>query len=169
MNTYQAKTTPPLENEVVLQLLEQRLLQVNISLVSLRNEHGKLVKAIGETTNTAEIIPYYQKKWKEHQLRINAVLKQYMKLSARGAKDEPIVSEIRLRKTVEAEGDIFDWEIIVRDDSRVGNHFQVVSINSSGLPGAFPESEPYIEWLAEQKFITIETKSGPSNLLCKHI
>lgn len=169
MNTQQQKnaaaavasaTTPPLENDIAIQVLEQRLLQVTLSIALLREEHGRLQKLIGEKTDATDIIPSYQRKWKELQLRILALLKQYYKAANYPAvKEETLKTcQIRLRKTIGILGSIFDWELILPEDMLPGKQHGVLSINTAGLPGAYDENESFIGWLAEQKFIVVESK-----------
>lgn len=151
------------EKETALRLTEARLQQVMTALDLLRAEFTTLQKVVGEMTDVTDVIPAHERKWKDHQARITAMVKVFLKHSSYQLKDDLLkVCQIRLRKTIGLEGAIFDWELVLPEDYRIGKHYQVLTINACGLPGAYSENEPYITWLAEQKFISIEIKINPS-------
>lgn len=154
-------TIPALENDVANQVLEQRLLQVTFSLALMREEHTRLQKIIGEKTDPKDAIPCFQRRWKDLQLRIMSVMKQYFRASNYPV-NENMLSDcvIRLRKTVTILGSIFDWELVLPANALKQN--EVLSINTTGLPGAYPENDLFINWLTEQRFIVVETKINPN-------
>jgi hypothetical protein len=151
--------TPPLENDVALKLMEARLAQVTISIELLRAELAKLQRAIGEITDVTDVTSGYQKKWKEHQVQITTTVRGFLKHSSYQVKEDILKSCcVRLHKTIGIDGAIFDWQLVLPEDYRLGKHKQVLSINTIGLPGAYSENEPFISWLAEEKFISVEVK-----------
>ena len=159
MSTSTGKAPPPLENDVALKLMEARLEHVAISIELLRAELSKLQRAIGEITDVVDVVSGYQKKWKEHQVQITTTVRGFLKHSSYQVKDDILkLCCIRLHKTIGIDGAIFDWQLVLPEDYRLGKHKQVLSINTIGLPGAYGENEPFISWLADEKFISVEVK-----------
>ena len=133
------------------------------SIDLLRTEIAQVQKSIGELTDVKDVIPGYQKKWKEYQVRINATVKGFLKHSSYQVKEETLkLCHIRLRKTITLEGAIYDWELVLPEDYRIGKHTQVLPINTIGLPGAYSELEPFISWLADERLISVEVKIKPN-------